>query len=140
MNEEQEKSLRQQIDDTVIDVRNELIMQGTNAFLFGRQCVLIGLGLTFIAVDQIQAFAQQAIERGEIAEKNTQQRLEKIRLEVVDGTTGVISTRLSALLNKAPGSASRTSHHLKRRCRQTMKNPDWRNVAYFCPKTSTHRA
>jgi hypothetical protein len=103
MNEEQEKSLRQQIDDTVIDVRNELIMQGTNAFLFGRQCVLIGLGLTFIAVDQIQAFAQQAIERGEIAEKNTQQRLEKMHHEVVDGTTAAVSTRLSTLLNKAPG-------------------------------------
>lgn len=103
MSEEQEKSLRQQIDDTVIDVRNELIMQGTNAFLFGRQCVLIGLGLTFMAADQIQAFAQQAIERGEIAQNDVQQRLGKMSHEVVDGTTAAVSTRLSALLNKAPG-------------------------------------
>ncbi len=98
-----EKSLRQQIDDTVIDVRNELIMQGTNAFLFGRQCVLIGLGLTFMAADQIQGFAQQAIERGEIAENDIQKQLGKVHHEVVDGATSAVSTRLSALLNKAPG-------------------------------------
>jgi hypothetical protein len=103
MSIEPEKSLRQQIDDTVIDVRNELIMQGTNAFLFGRQCVLIGLGLTFMAADQIQAFAQQAIERGEIAQNDMQQRLGKVHHEVVDGATATVSTRLSALLNKAPG-------------------------------------
>ena len=100
---EPEKSLRQQIDDTVIDMRNELIMQGTNAFLFGRQCVLIGLGLTFMAADQLQAFAQQAIERGEIAETDVQQRLGKVHHEVADGATAAVSTRLSALLNKAPG-------------------------------------
>lgn len=103
MREESEKSLRQQIDDTVIDVRNELIMQGTNAFLFGRQCALIGLGLTFMAADQLQAFAQQAIERGEIAQSNLHQRLDKAHHEVTSGATAAVSTRLSALLNKAPG-------------------------------------
>lgn len=103
MTVEPEKSLRQHIDDTVIDVRNELIMQGTNAFLFGRQCVLIGLGLTFMAADRLQAIAQQAIERGEIAENDVQQRLGKVHHEVVDGATAAVSTRLSALLNKAPG-------------------------------------
>ncbi len=103
MTVEPEKSLRQHIDDTVIDVRNELIMQGTNVFLFGRQCVLIGLGLTFMAADRLQAVAQQAIERGEIAENDVQQRLGKVHHEVVDGATAAVSTRLSALLNKAPG-------------------------------------
>lgn len=103
MGEESEKSLRQQIDDTVIDVRNELIMQGTNAFLFGRQCALIGLGLTFMAADQLHAFAQQAIERGEIAQSDMHQRLDKAQHELVDGATAAVSTRLSTLLNKAPG-------------------------------------
>lgn len=103
MGDEQARSLRQQIDDTVIDVRNELIMQGTNAFLFGRQFALIGLGLTFMAADQIKACAQRAIERGEIAQHNAQQRLEKAHHEVVDGTTAAVSTRLAAVLNKAPG-------------------------------------
>jgi len=103
MSREPEKSLRQQIDDTVIDMRNELIMQGTNAFLFGRQCVLIGLGLTFMAADQLQAFAERAIERGETAQNDMQQRLGKAHQEVVDGATAAVSTRLSALLNKAPG-------------------------------------
>jgi hypothetical protein len=103
MRDEPEKSLRQQIDDTIIDVRNELIMQGTNAFLFGRQCALIGLGLTFMAADQLHAFAQHAIDRGEIAQGNLQQRLDKVHHEVVDGATAAVSTRLSALLNKAPG-------------------------------------
>lgn len=103
MSTEPEKSLRQQMDDTVIDVRNELIMQGANAFLFGRQCVLIGLGLTFMAADQLHAFAERAIERGEMAENDMQQRLGKLHHEVVDGTTAAVSTRLSALLNQAPG-------------------------------------
>lgn len=103
MRDEPNKSLRQQIDDGVIDLRNELIMQGTNAFLFGRQCVLIGLGLTFMAADQLQDCAQRAIERGEIAQSNLHQRLDKAHHEVANGATAVVSTRLSALLNKAPG-------------------------------------
>lgn len=103
MSDEQARSLRQQIDDTVIDVRNELIMQGTNAFLFGRQCVLIGLGLTFMAADQLQAFAQQAIERGEVAQNDMHQRLGKAHHDLVGGATAAVSTQLSTLLNKAPG-------------------------------------
>ena len=103
MTNEPEKSLRQQIDNTVIAMRNEGIMQGTNAFLFGRQCVLIGLGLTFMAADQLQAFAGRAVERGEMAQNDVQQRLGKAQHEVVDGATAALSTRLSALLNKAPG-------------------------------------
>ena len=78
MGDEQARSLRQQIDDTVIDARNELIMQCTNAFLFGRQCTLIGLGLTFMAADQVHALAQRAIERGEVAQNDMQQRLGKL--------------------------------------------------------------
>ena len=103
MGDEQARSLRQQIDDTVIDARNELIMQGTNAFLFGRQCTLIGLGLTFMAADQVHALAQRAIERGKVAQNDMQQRLGKLHHEVVDGTTKAVSTRLSTLLNQAPG-------------------------------------
>ena len=64
MNKENQKSLRQQVDETVIDVRNEIIVQGTNAFLLGRQLVLTGIGLTFLGVDQVQALVQQAVARG----------------------------------------------------------------------------
>ncbi|MFO7633840.1 MAG: hypothetical protein R6W76_14950 [Caldilinea sp.] len=103
VNEEQEKSLRQQIDDAVIDLRNEVIVQGTNTFLLARQLVLTGLGLTFLGLDQIQALLREAVERGEIVESDAQERIEKLRKEIAEGTTAAISSRLSAILNKAPG-------------------------------------
>ena len=103
VNEEQEKSLRQQIDDAVIELRNEVIVQGTNTFLLARQLVLTGLGLTFLGLDQIQALLQEAVERGEIVESDAQERIEKLRKEMAEGTTAAISSRLSAILNKAPG-------------------------------------
>ena len=66
MSEEQTPSLRQQIDDKVIDARNEVIMQATNAFLLGRQVALVSLGITFLGIEQIQALFQQAVTRGEV--------------------------------------------------------------------------
>lgn len=103
MNEEKEKSLRQQVDETVIDVRNEFIVQGTNAFLLGRQIVLTGIGLTFLGVDQLQALIQRAMERGEIAEKDIQSRTTNIRRNAIDDTTSAISTNLASVLNRIPG-------------------------------------
>ena len=77
MSEEQATSLRKQIDDKVIDARNEVIMQATNAFLLGRQVVLVSLGLAALTVEQSHALLQQAVARGEVVERDAQQMFEE---------------------------------------------------------------
>ena len=103
MSEEQAPSLRQQIDDKVIDARNEVIMQATNAFLLGRQVVLVSLGLTALGVEQTHALLQQAVTRGEVVESDAQQTITRLRQQLGEGTTSAISSGLAGLFNKVPG-------------------------------------
>ena len=103
MSEEQEKSARQQIGDAVVDVRNEIIVQATNAFIVGRQVVLTGVGVAFLGADQIQTLLQQAVERGEVAETEAQQTIDGLRRQLAEGTSSAISSPLASLLNKLPG-------------------------------------
>ena len=103
MSEEQATSLRQQLDDKVIDARNEVIMQATNGFLVGRQVVLVSLGLTVLGVEHVQALFQQAVARGEVVESDAQQMLDDLQRQLAEGTTSHISSGLAGLLNKVPG-------------------------------------
>ena len=103
MSKEQATSLRTQIDDKVIDARNEVIVQATNAFLLGRQVVLTGVGLTFLGIDQVQALMEQAVKRGAVAESDVQKTADTLRRQLAEGTTSSISSRLAALLNRVPG-------------------------------------
>jgi hypothetical protein len=103
MSEEQKKSPRQQLDDALVDARNEVIVQATNAFLLGRQVVLTGVGMAFLGVDQVQALLKQAVERGEVAESDVQQTVEELRHRLAEGTTSAVSSELATLLNKLPG-------------------------------------
>ena len=103
MNEEQAPSMRQQIDDKIIDARNEIIMQATNAFLLGRQVMLTGVGMTCLGLEQVQALFQQAVTRGEVVESDTQQSIKDLQHRVSERTTAQISSGLAGLLNKVPG-------------------------------------
>lgn len=103
MSEERAKPLRKQIDDKVIDARNEIIVQGTNAFVLGRQVVLVSIGLTVLGIEQVQALLRQAVERGEVVESDAQQLIDSKRRHLAEGTTANISSRLAGLLNKVPG-------------------------------------
>ena len=103
MSDEQATSLRQQLDDKVIDARNEVIMQATNAFLLGRQVVLTGVGMTCLGIEQVQALFQQAVTRGEVVESDAQQMLDDLHRQLSEGTTSHISSGLAGLLNKLPG-------------------------------------
>lgn len=103
MSEEQKEPPRKPVKDAVVDVRNEVIVQATNAFLLGRQVVLTGVGMAFLGVDQIQALFQQAVERGEVAESDAQQTIARLRRQLGESTTSKISSPLAALLNKVPG-------------------------------------
>ena len=100
---EDPKSIRQQIDDNVITVRNEAIVQTANAYTFGRKAVLVGLGATFLVTDQVRAILQRAIERGELVERDSQRKAHELQQKASDGTSKVMSSGLASVLNKAPG-------------------------------------
>ena len=74
----------------------------STAFLLGRQAVLVSLGLTFLAVEQIQAIFQQAVARGEVAESDAQQMPDALQRQLAEGTTSHISSRLAEQAQPIP--------------------------------------
>ena len=60
MNEEpQEQNVEQfkeQLDELLINVRNEAIVQTANLYILGRQALLAGLGLGALTLETAQAF------------------------------------------------------------------------------------
>lgn len=85
----------QQVGDALIDVRNEAIVQTANLYIFGRKAVLAGIGVTFLGVDTALAFAQRAIERGEIVEADGQKLVSELRSQVVDQTKAADQARIN---------------------------------------------
>lgn len=103
MSDGQANSRRQQFDDKVIDARNEVIMQATNAFLLGRWVVLTGVGMTCLGIEEVQALIQQAVTRGEVVKSDAEHMTDDWRRQLGDGMTAQISSGLAGLLNKVPG-------------------------------------
>ena len=85
MNEEpQEQNVEQlkaQLDELVVNVRNEAIVQTANLYILGRQALLAGLGLGAMTLEVAQAFLERAVERGEIAEADAEAALARMREE-----------------------------------------------------------
>jgi hypothetical protein len=79
--EQKEDQLKEQLDELLINVRNEAITQAANFYIFGRQALLAGLGIGVLTIEAAQAFMQRAVERGEIAEADAQAVLERMRQE-----------------------------------------------------------
>ena len=77
--EQKEDQFKEQLDELLINVRNEVIVQTANLYLLGRQVFLAGLGMGALTVESAQAFVQRAAERGEIAEADAQVMLERFR-------------------------------------------------------------
>lgn len=61
-----------QLKEAWINLRNELIVQAANVYIYGRQAALAGIGLAALGADEAQALARQVLERGEIAESDAQ--------------------------------------------------------------------
>jgi polyhydroxyalkanoate synthesis regulator phasin len=81
--------LREQVDEVLINVRNEAIVQAANLYLFGRQALRAGIGLGVLTLEAAQELLQRAVERGEIAEADAQAmlaRMQEERLAKVDHT------------------------------------------------------
>ncbi len=85
MNEEpQEQNVEQlkaQLDELLVNVRNEAIVQTANLYILGRQALLAGLGIGVLTLEAAQAFLQRAVERGEIAEADAEVMLTRMREE-----------------------------------------------------------
>lgn len=92
---EETRSPLHQVSDAVIDIRNEAIVQTANLYILGRKVVLAGIGVTFLGVDTAQAFAQRAIERGEIAEADGQKLISELRSHVTDQAKAADQARIN---------------------------------------------
>ena len=83
MNEEPQEQnvgqLKEQLDELVINVRNEAIVQTANLYILGRQALLAGIGLGALTLEAAQALLQRAVERGEIAEADAEAMLARMR-------------------------------------------------------------
>ncbi len=80
--------IRSQIDEMLLNARNEMIVQAANAYLFGQQAMRLGLGAAAMGKDELAEIATRMIERGEIAESDIQQNvhalLEQIQKHAVE--------------------------------------------------------
>ena len=85
MNEEPQEQnveqLKEQLDELLINVRNEAIVQTANLYILGRQALLAGIGMGAMTLDATQAFLERAVERGEIAEADAEVTLARLREE-----------------------------------------------------------
>jgi hypothetical protein len=79
--EQEEDQFKQQLDELLVTVRNEAIVQAANLYIFGRQALLLGIGMGALTIDAAQSLLQQAVERGEIAEADAQATLARMRDE-----------------------------------------------------------
>ena len=84
MSEQAASSPQQWVSDAVINVRNEAIVQTANVYLFGRQLVLTGVGMTFLGVDAVQTFVQRAVDLGEIVESDAQKMAADLQQQAHD--------------------------------------------------------
>lgn len=83
---EELKPMREQLNDKMIDVRNEAIMQAANLYLFGRKALLASVGLGVLSVDAIKSLLERAVERGEIAEADAQAMLKRVQQRTAEET------------------------------------------------------
>jgi poly(hydroxyalkanoate) granule-associated protein len=70
--QEEEKSLQDQMKETMVDVRNEAIVQTANLYLMARKTLLATLGAAALTVEQANAMMDKLAERGEVVEADLQ--------------------------------------------------------------------
>jgi hypothetical protein len=112
--ENEAQSMRQQVDQKLVDLRNEAIVQAATAYDLGHRVVRTSVGTVFLGVDQVTALFQRAAERGEKVEIDVQQSVDALRQratqtasnarsEASTRSTAAVSSGVASLLNKLPG-------------------------------------
>lgn len=76
---DEKTTMQEQIKETVIDVRNEAIVQSANLYLLARKVLLAGVGAVALTMEEAQEFVEKLVERGEIAETDAQKLMQELR-------------------------------------------------------------
>lgn len=123
MTEEQNRSLfPEQLNEMLLNVRNEAIVQAANLIMIGQKALHLGIGAIALTKDEISELLTRMIERGEIAEadiqKTVNELVERIRArgqatdaelqEFAQKATVVLRENLRTILEqiKLPGGAN----------------------------------
>ncbi len=76
---DEKMTVQDQIKESVIDVRNEAIVQSANLYLLARKVLLAGMGAVALSMEEAQEFVEKLVERGEIAETDAQKLMQELR-------------------------------------------------------------
>ncbi|HAJ37808.1 MAG TPA: hypothetical protein DCL15_19235 [Chloroflexi bacterium] len=123
MADEQERpNPTEQLNELLINARNELIVQAANLVMAGQKAVHLGLGAAALTKDEVSELLTRMVERGEIAEsdiqKNVDALVERVRArgestdaelqEFAQKATVVLKENLRTILEqvKLPGGQS----------------------------------
>lgn len=123
MSEEQGRpNASEQLNELLINARNEMIVQAASLFMLGQKVVHLSLGAAALTKDEISELLTRMIERGEIAEsdvqKNVNALVERVRArgestdaelqEFAQKATVVLKENLRTILDqmKLPGGQS----------------------------------
>jgi polyhydroxyalkanoate synthesis regulator phasin len=118
MADEQERpNPAEQVNEMLINARNELIVQAANLFMVGQKAVHLGLGAAALTKDEVSELLTRMVERGEIAEsdiqKNVDALVERVRTrgeatdaelqEFAQKATVVLKENVHTILATMPG-------------------------------------
>ncbi len=79
MTEEQNRSLLpEQLNEMLLNVRNEAIVQAANLIMIGQKALRLGIGAIALTKDEISELLTRMIERGEIAEADIQKTVNEL--------------------------------------------------------------
>jgi len=123
MTEEQNRSLLpEQLNEKLINLRNEAIVQAANLIMMGQKALHLSIGAVALTKDEVSELLTRMVERGEIAEadiqKTVNELVERIRArgqatdaelqEFAQKATVVLRENLRTLLEqvKLPGGAN----------------------------------
>jgi hypothetical protein len=104
------------MDDKLVDLRNELIVQGVNVYLLARRAAMVAIGTAVVAMQEAQQFADHAAEQGEIVTEDVghqydavKQRIltsaedaNRMREELTAGATAALMHSLEAIRDSLP--------------------------------------
>lgn len=76
--QEPKPDLREQVDEMLLNARNEMIVQAANLYILGQQAMRLGLGAAAMSKDELTEIMTRMIERGEIAEGDIQQNVDAV--------------------------------------------------------------
>ncbi len=110
MSEQEVRTLPEQANDAVVDMRNEAIVQTANLYSFGHQVMRTSIGMAALAAGAAQSFFQRAADRGAVMEADTHKLAADLQHRASDQAKAVNDARVekteqatAALLGNANG-------------------------------------